>query len=293
MQAAAMTSRFLTGRSSKVELADSEIVLTHGALLRHIVARHLAQTVHSRELFVKLTNELIQIAEQALVMRDLNTLEEVSSVLMNLPVDAARQIGTYYHAVTINRKGHADEAKTSLETVADNAPITYRARAIQTLGGIHHYLGQLDEALRFQLEVLRVASDQNGQGLQTRLMAGFEISIIKSLNGDHTGALSSFSSLGPMVNLVGKQKPFYFYLYCSELAIELGELGASLKQKGHWKLPSLLLTRPLIRIGLKLTKSSRPSARRLRRQSSRPVGRPRRQPLHKLNRKLSQSQSPG
>jgi hypothetical protein len=83
MQAAANTSRFLTGYSSKVVLADSEIVVRRSGLLRDIVARHLAQTVHSQDLFVKLTNELIHFAEQAFSMRDLNTLEDVSHVLMN------------------------------------------------------------------------------------------------------------------------------------------------------------------------------------------------------------------
>jgi tetratricopeptide (TPR) repeat protein len=224
MQTAAMTSRFLTGCSSKVGLTDSEILVSRGALLRDIVTRRLAQTVHSQKLFVKLTNELIQIAEQALVMRDLHALEEVGEVLMSLPVDAAQQVGLYYHAFAINRN-RRDEAESLLQTVADNGPITYRARAIQTLGGIHHLSGQLDEALRFQLEALRAASDRNAHGLQTRLMAGFEVSIIKSLDGDHKGALSGLRSLGPLVNLIAREKPFYFYLHCSELAIELGELG--------------------------------------------------------------------
>src|ERR1700730_2579992 len=132
MQAAAITSRFLTDCSSSVALADSESVGNDGAL-RHIVASHLIQIVGSRELFLKLIGSLIQFAEQAYVTRDLNALEDVSRVLMNLPVDASRQIGLYYHALAINRKGQRDEAETLLETVADNAPITYRARAIQTL----------------------------------------------------------------------------------------------------------------------------------------------------------------
>jgi tetratricopeptide (TPR) repeat protein len=225
MQAAANTSRFLTGCSSKVELADSEAMVSRGGLLRDIVARHLAETVHSQELFVKVTNDLIRLAERAFSLRDLNALEDVSHVLMNLPVDAARQIGTYYYAFTIHRKGHSDEAKTMLETVADNAPITYRARAIQTLGGIHHYLGQFDEAFRFQLEALRVASDRNANGLQTTLLARWEISIINSLDGDHERALSDLHRLSPLVNLVAKQNPFYFYAFRNALAVGLGELG--------------------------------------------------------------------
>ena len=71
MQKAAMISRFLTGCSSSVGLADSEIVVSHGGLLRHILAWRLAQTVHSQELFVKLTNELIRFAEQASCAVDL------------------------------------------------------------------------------------------------------------------------------------------------------------------------------------------------------------------------------
>jgi len=225
METAANRNRFLTGCSSKVGLTDPKIAVGRRGLLEHLVASHLAETVQSQELFAKLTDDLIRLAEQALVIRKVDALEEVSQVLINLPVDAAREIGAYYYALAINRKGHTEEAKTLLQRVADNAPITYRARAIQTLGGIHHASGLLDEALRFQLEALRAASDRNAHGLQTRLMAGFEVWIIKSLDGDHKGALSGLRSLSPLVNLVSEEKPFYFYLQCSELAIELGELG--------------------------------------------------------------------
>src|SRR5260370_37266235 len=112
MQAAAITSRFLTGRSSSVALADSKSVVSNDGLLRHIVASHLIQTVSSQGLFLKLTNSLIQFAEQAYLKRDLDALEELSRVLMNLPVYPARQIGLYYHALTINRKSQRDEAET-------------------------------------------------------------------------------------------------------------------------------------------------------------------------------------
>ncbi|MEK6321551.1 MAG: tetratricopeptide repeat protein [Acidobacteriota bacterium] len=225
MQTAAMTSRFLIGYSSKAGFADSEIVVSHGGLIQHIVVSHLAQTACSQDAFLKLTNALIQFAEQAYTLRDLDALEEASRVLMNLPIDGARQVGLYYHALAINRNGQRDEAETLLETVADNAPFTYRARAIQTLGANHHDKGHLDEALRFQLEALRLASDRNASGLQSTVLARWEISIIKSVDGDHKGALSDLKSLSPLVNQVAKQKPFYFYAYCNALAIELGELG--------------------------------------------------------------------
>jgi tetratricopeptide (TPR) repeat protein len=225
MQTAAMTSRFLTGCSSKVGLADSEIMVSHGGLIQHLVVSHLAQTVYSQETFLKLTYALIHFAEQAYTLRDLDALQEVSQVLMNLPVDAARQIGLYYRAIAINRRGQIDEGEALLETVANNAPITYRGRAIQTLGANHHDKGQLDEALRFQREALRVASDKKAQGLQTTLLAHLEISHFKSDTGDHKGALAILESLSPLVQIVSRQSALYFYFYHNELAVEFGELG--------------------------------------------------------------------
>lgn len=231
MQAAAMTNRFLTGCSSSLGSADSEIVVSRGGLLRHIVASNLIQNVHSRELFVKLTNELIRFAEQAYILRDLDALDEVSRVLMNLPVNSAWQIGLYYRALAINRKGQRDEAEALLERICYDAPMTYRARAIQTLGANHHDKTELDEALRFQLEALRAASDRNANGLQTTLLARWEISIIKSLDGDHKGAFSDLKSLSKLLNLIVKENPFYFYAYCNDLAIVLGDLGCIAEAK--------------------------------------------------------------
>jgi len=224
MQTAAMTSRFLTG-SSKVGLADSEIVVSRTGLLQHIVASCLAQTSYSQELFAKLANELIRSAEQAYFMRDVDALDDVSQVLMNLPGDAARQIGSYYYALAINRKGQKAEAEALLKKIADDGPITYRARALQTLGANYLDKGQSDETLRFQLEALRAASDKNAHGLQTTVMAQGEIAVVRSLAGDHGGALSSLEKLWPLVSHIAKQHPFYFYLFHNELAVELGEVG--------------------------------------------------------------------
>ena len=225
MQNAAMTNRFLTADSSRVGWADSEIVVSRSGLLWQIVASHLTQTLHSQAAFTKLIHELIEVAEQAYITRDLDTLEEVSRVLMSLPVDGARQIGLFYYALRIKRKGQIDEAQRLLETVIDNAPPAYRARAIQGLGALYLDRGQLDETLRLQLEALRAVSNKTAHGLQTALIAHWEIAIIQSLDGNHKGALSNLEGLRPLVNLVAQQKPFYFYAYCNDIAVVLGELG--------------------------------------------------------------------
>jgi tetratricopeptide (TPR) repeat protein len=216
---------FLTGCSSKAEFANSEIVVSCDRSLRLIVAIHLAQAVHSQGAFLKLANALIHSAEQAYMVRDVDALHDVTTVLMNLPIDAARQIGLYYRALAMKRKGQIDEAQPLLETVADNAPITYRARALQSLGTNHHAKCQMDEAFVLQLEALRVASDKNAHGLQTTLLAHLEISHLKSDAGDHQGALDVLEAISPLVQIVSRQNPLYFSFYHNELAVEFGELN--------------------------------------------------------------------
>jgi hypothetical protein len=226
MQTAAMIRRFLIGYSSHAGFVDSEIVVSGRAeLIQRIVASCLTETVYSQEALLKLTNTLIHLAELAYALRDVDALQEMSRVLMNLPIDGARQIGLYYKALVIKRTGRIDEAQPLLEIVADNAPVSYRARAIQTLGATHFDKGLPEPALRFQLEALQVASDKNAHGLQTILLANLEISHVKSDTGDHKGALAILEGIAPLVRLVAGQNPLYFYFYHNELAVEFGELN--------------------------------------------------------------------
>ena len=223
MQTAANTNRFSMGLSSKAVLGDSEIMVNRGGLL-HVVSSRLAQAIHSQEPFVNFANELIRLAEQAYMLRALDVLDEMSQVLMNLPITGTRQIGLYYAALSMKRKGEIDEAQPLLEAVADNAPITYRARAVQSLGTNYHTKCQHADALKLQLEALRMASERSAQSQQISLLARLEISHIKSDMGDHRGALETLEALSPLVQIVGREKPLYFYFYHNELAVEFAEL---------------------------------------------------------------------
>ena len=155
----------------------------------------------------------------------MGALEEVSLVLMNLPIASARQIGRYYQALVINRNGHKYQALSLFEAVADLAPRHYRARALQSLGGVHHELGQPDEALRFYPDALRMASSSNNRDLLTTLLVDLEMAWYKSETGDHRGALVYYEKLSPLVRIVSRENPLYFYFYHNELAVEFAELG--------------------------------------------------------------------
>jgi tetratricopeptide (TPR) repeat protein len=131
----------------------------------------------------------------------------------------------YYQALAFSRSGKKNEALPLLEKVTDNAPIAYRARALQSSGAIHQWKGQIDEALRFYPEAMRAASPEIGRDLLTTLRVYLEISGIKSGDGDHRGALSILERVSPLVQIVASQTPLCFYLYHNELAIELAESG--------------------------------------------------------------------
>jgi tetratricopeptide (TPR) repeat protein len=225
MQRAAETSRFLIDLSSGGEFADSESLTGRDSLLQRLVVSGLAHAANSRELFNQLGNKLIRLAEHAYSLRDANTLQKASQVLMNLPTASARQVGQYYQALAARQNGRIDEALSLLETVADDGPVVYRARAIQALGAIYHRQGRHDEALRLYPEALRVASRDDGRDLLTTLLVVLEISCIKSEIGDHRGALADYESLSPLVRIVARENPVYFYGYHNELAIEFDEFG--------------------------------------------------------------------
>ena len=52
---------------------------------------------------------------------------------MGLPLEPARQLGQYYQALALKRSGEKAKAQALLESIADNAPLKYRARALQTM----------------------------------------------------------------------------------------------------------------------------------------------------------------
>jgi tetratricopeptide (TPR) repeat protein len=225
MQKAAKTSRFLIDFSSEREFADSGIVVSHSKLLKDAVVGHLAHAANSTQIFNGLFQSLIRLAEHSFSLRDVKTLQEISRILVNLPFAKAAQIGRYYQAIATSRIGEADEAISLLEAVADNAPLLYRARAIQTLGSIYHRHGHHDEALRLFHETSRVVSPENWRAPFTTLLAHLELTCIKSEMGDHRGALADYEKLSPLVQIVSRENPLYFYFYHNELAVEFAELG--------------------------------------------------------------------
>lgn len=225
MQTAANSNLILTGCSSYAGFVSSEIRSSRRIPLSQSLFSGLAYTVHSRQAFEKFTRRLIKVAEQAYSLRDMKTVEEAGQILMNLPMDSARQIGLYYQALAFKRNGKIDEARILLQTVADKAPVGYRVRAMQTMASIYHNRGKLDETFLFCIEASRLASSEDNYDWVAKLIVHLNLSLIKSDKGAHNESLAYLENLLPLVRITARQSPLYYYFYHADLAYELAQVG--------------------------------------------------------------------
>jgi tetratricopeptide (TPR) repeat protein len=225
MQTTANITRLITGNSSRSGFADLKSLISAKEILPKLVLNGLYQIENSKQAFNALTNKLISIAEYFYARRNAAELEEVSQVLINLPLSEAHQIGLYYQALAKYRRGERAEAHAQAEKTSDSAPLLFRARSLQSLGGFCYSEGRFDDALRFNRETLRIVSSSGDQNPLVSLMMNLNNSYILSAFGDNQGALSKLESLWPLVRAVAKENPLHFYAYHNSLAVELAEVG--------------------------------------------------------------------
>lgn len=225
MQTTANITRFITGNSSRSGFADLKSLISAKGSFRQRLIEEFTQAEYSKNLFLALANRFISFSEQAYIQRDVDSLEQASLVLINLPLSEAQQIGLYYQALSNCRKDQKDEARVQVERIVDTAPLTYRSRAILTLGTFYHDQGKFDEALRFYIEASKVALSWGALGAIATLRAEQNVAFILSDLGDHNRSLSKLESLWPLVQFLAKQNPFYLHLYHNAVAVELAALG--------------------------------------------------------------------
>lgn len=173
-----------------------------------------------------LADKLSALAHYAYTLRRMDVIEEVSRVLLNLPIpDQYKYVARYYQAMCLRHEGKISESKILLERVAEDAPLRYRARAVQYLGAITHATGKYQEALPLYVEACRIAMSNSWCDPYTTVTANQNIAIVKSMNGDHKGALIELERLFPLAQILGKFEPYKYHHYLNSYAVELGEMG--------------------------------------------------------------------
>ena len=197
----------------------------YGGLYQQI-ALSLIKGFQTKQDFIEHAARLVILAEHNHAHRRLDVLEQVSQALMNLPVGGSfKQVGQYYFASCIMRQGKLDEAQARFEALASDATNHYRSLAIMSLAAMAYKKGDNRSALPLYIEAGRAAASKGSADLSTQLVVQRSVAAIKSVEGDHTGALADLTSSFSLARAFGRWQPYLFYQHLNSLAVELGEVG--------------------------------------------------------------------
>jgi tetratricopeptide (TPR) repeat protein len=206
-------------------LADIKPAIGQGEFYQQIAPR-LVKGIYGKQLFRELAEMLMRLAHHAYTVRRTDVIEMASQILLSLPLPQEyRSVGLYYHAICIQKQGRVAEACATLERVAEEAPLRYRARATQMLGLFSHAQGDYGGALSRYVEATRIAASRDWCDPYTIVTTQQNIAILKSIDGDHRRALTDLENLLPLVRTVGAFDPYKYYHYLNSFAVELGEAG--------------------------------------------------------------------
>ncbi len=228
MKKVAKNSLFFTAASSLIESGGEMHHLSKQQELYYRLLDLALIKGLSKAQSCEIGNKLIAMADHALDMRRTEEAERISEILINAPLPREyEQIGRYYQAMCAMRHGDYPESRAMLECVAEasSMPLKYRARALQALAANYHDSGKSNEALRFCLEAANTALLRHGHDLFASATSQWMVAMLKSIDGDHWGALEDIESLFPFVQMLAMDRPFYLYSYRNSLALELAEAG--------------------------------------------------------------------
>jgi tetratricopeptide (TPR) repeat protein len=225
MQAAANSNLILTDLSPFKQLAGLHQDISHSAFYQQVLSK-LIKGVYRKQTFTELGDRLVALAEHAYSLRDTDAFEKTSDFLMILPLGAEYQsVGRYYQALCILRRGASFEARTLLEQVAGTLPIRFRAKALLATSGTYYRCDDLQSFLLLNVEASRAAACSDWRDLQTFVKSQRNIVVLKSVDGDHHGALADLERLFPLARALGRWQPYLYYEHLNSLAVELMEVG--------------------------------------------------------------------
>lgn len=209
---------------------EKDNALSHRELYQQIVTAFIKGIGKTQDL-VRLGERLVWVADHALNLRQTETAESISQILINAPLPREyTAAGRYFHALCALRRDKHIEACSAFEKLAESPaiPLKYRALSLQSLGFVQQAkYGNLDEALNFYLQAGHTASQKHGNDLLAFTVAQWMIAVVKTYKGDHTGGLADIEKLSPFVRSLSPSHPFLYYCYFNSLAVELGEVGRS------------------------------------------------------------------
>jgi tetratricopeptide (TPR) repeat protein len=159
------------------------------------------------------------------VSRDGEALETISQTILSLSVSDPKihNLGHLYQAFCLQTRGDLEASRVVLLHIADELPHEYQPRSILQLGVSYLFASDLRQSVALYVEAARAAKS-TGDYL-TRCQALRNLAVIRSLDGDHKGALDDLERQAPLVHCVGRFYPAEYYNHLNSIAVELGELG--------------------------------------------------------------------
>ena len=182
---------------------------------------HLIRAAIARQGSIQgLAHSLVRLCEIAYGQRDLESLEDASEVLCNLPLESAQQFGQYYQALIATRCGQFRQAEFKLEPLTSSASEAIRSRALQTLAIISAAENRTEKARELHAATIKTGYDSFA--LTGALM---NLSALESTRGNHRQALDGLVTAWPIVRAASRAHPYLFFAYHNEVAYELLQLG--------------------------------------------------------------------
>lgn len=227
MQTAANISLVLTDSSSFRRFADSQRAISYGGFYQQL-ASGLLKGVNTTQVFREIGDRLVRLAEHAHAARQMDVLEQVSQILVNIPLPRRYEtVGRYYQAVCAQRFGRGDveRAASLLETVLENALPGYRVKAMISLAANSRHQCDNQSALLLYREAARFASRDGVYDPYATIQSQRMLAVIGGEDGNHRDALTLLENLFPLAQAIRSAQPHVYYDYMNSLAVELCEVG--------------------------------------------------------------------
>lgn len=152
MQTAAKSNLAFTVISSFNPMVDIQSAIGRPEFNQQIF-QTVIRRINRRQSLNQLAEKLIAIADIAYPLRQMETVEQASDILLSLPLPREyKSIASYYKAFCIKRRGQFDEARAMFEEVADDPSSKYKARAIIALGSVAFDSGDFKTAIPLYIE---------------------------------------------------------------------------------------------------------------------------------------------
>ena len=164
--------------------------------------------------FQDLGRRLVRQAEIAQAFRQTERLNDITSILINLPIREYQLIGEYYKGWCAHRAG--EDARPIFERVLEQSKI-YKVNVLMSLGASEASRGNYDLELGYFTEALRITKNPSLIVETSRAIA-----VVKAKEGFHKQAVKDFENL---YHLVRNADPNFYYQYLNSYAVELGEVG--------------------------------------------------------------------